>query len=93
MRQQFCSRLCSNTSRQKENQRHRKSGAYNRWRRAVVSRDGGRCRRCGGRGQVHAHHLRSWAENPDLRFDIDNGVTLCVECHEATHGRALTRRS
>lgn len=55
------------------------------WRREVFARDNYRCRRCGAGGKLQAHHLRSWVEAPDLRFDTDNGITLCVDCHAAEH--------
>lgn len=66
--------------------------AYRRWRAAVLARDERRCRRCGSdaagakRG-LHAHHVEPWSRAPELRFDVDNGLTLCEPCHTATHAR------
>ena len=36
--------------------------------------------------ELHVHHIKSWANNPDLRLDIDNAITLCVHCHAEAHG-------
>src|SRR6476661_10798099 len=36
----------------------RKSERYARWRRAVFRRDGYRCRTCGARAKIEAHHVR-----------------------------------
>lgn len=59
---------------------------YSVWRKQVLSRDNYTCNICGARGQrMHAHHLDSYARNPALRTDVDNGVTLCKECHDAFH--------
>jgi hypothetical protein len=53
------------------------------WREAVFNRDGYRCRDCGDASRLNAHHIIEWADDPAHRFDVDNGVTLCVECHAA----------
>ena len=52
------------------------------WRNAVLNRDGV-CRCCGVDKPQHleAHHIFSWKDYPDLRFNVDNGVTLCKWCH------------
>jgi hypothetical protein len=31
--------------------------------------------------RINAHHIWPWAEHPELRYDVSNGVTLCVSCH------------
>lgn len=33
----------------------------------------------------HAHHLNSWIDNPEQRYDPNNGVCICEECHNAFH--------
>lgn len=64
------------------------------WRLAVFARDGHQCQECGakcgnGKGvHLHAHHIKSFAHHPELRFDISNGVTLCKECHYKAHAHA-----
>jgi hypothetical protein len=58
---------------------------YRQWRRAVFERDGYRCQVCGITGTyLTAHHIQSFAYFPELRFIIDNGVTLCEPCHALT---------
>lgn len=55
------------------------------WRRLVFERDGYRCVECDDGGKLNAHHIKSWADHPDLRYDVENGVTLCIECHAKRH--------
>lgn len=33
----------------------------------------------------HAHHLNSWVDNPEQRYDLSNGVCICNYCHEDFH--------
>lgn len=61
---------------------------YRRWRRAVLRRDKFTCQHCGtprGNGRLHSHHIRPYAEHPELRYDVSNGITLCRACHTAAH--------
>ncbi len=65
----------------------RKSRQYIRWRYDVFSRDEFTCQRCGDDtgGNLNAHHKKPFAKYPKLRFAIDNGITLCVDCHREEH--------
>lgn len=73
-----------------ENKMIRHRTEYSDWRNAVFNRDNYTCQCCGannksGNGKsvyLHAHHLKNFADNPELRFDINNGITLCKECHD-----------
>jgi len=56
------------------------------WRKAVFERDDYTCNKCKGRGSyLNAHHKNSYDLFPELREDVDNGVTLCSECHTDFH--------
>lgn len=60
-------------------QKDRRSSAYVTWRRAVWERDGFTCRinddECSGR--IEAHHILGYTEHPKLRYEVNNGITLC----------------
>ena len=62
----------------------RRTREYRMWRARVIRRDG-RCVMCGAVKRRQAHHIEDGSHNPDLRFDVDNGVTLCAACHTAFH--------
>ncbi len=63
----------------------RNTPEYAKWRNAVFARDNHTCRKCGARGALHAQHILHWATHPHRRFDLINGLTLCVPCHAAKH--------
>lgn len=73
-----------------ETRRLRHSAAYAAWRTAVFTRDGYYCECCGRGpgGDLEAHHIRPWATEPRLRFSVQNGLTLCVACHDKIHSKA-----
>lgn len=56
---------------------------YRVWRSEVLKRDGRICQLCGGPGNV-ADHLKRFKEFPELRYESDNGRTLCQTCHRKT---------
>jgi len=67
-------------------ERNRSSKEYKEWRNRVFERDDYKCQKCGTRGVVlNAHHTREWALYPHLRYDLNNGVTLCIDCHKKCH--------
>lgn len=71
--------------RTSETRRLRTSLEYREWREKVFKRDYWTCRFCGKKGhELHAHHIKSWSKFPELRFDVNNGKTSCVPCHEKT---------
>jgi len=64
----------------------RKSPEYKLWRKAVFERDNYTCIWCGRRDKtIQADHIQEFSKRPDLRFAIDNGRTLCKECHIKRH--------
>lgn len=72
-----------------ENKKIRSSLEMKLWRISVFERDVFKCQVCQSvGGYLNAHHIRSFAHHPELRCDVNNGITLCVECHKLTHNHA-----
>ena len=65
---------------------NRNSDNYKRWRKEVYKRDGYTCQDCGTNKDLQAHHIKHWQGYPELRYEIDNGITLCRRCHLKAHG-------
>ena len=61
----------------------RSDPAYQNWVSQIKRRDGWKCRisnqDCSGYCIVH--HILSWKDYPELRYNINNGITLCQAHH------------
>lgn len=58
---------------------YRNNPAHHNWSLNVKNRDGWKCQisnsDCSGR--MEAHHILSWKNYPELRYQLNNGITLC----------------
>jgi len=66
--------------------RIRNLSKYKQWRIDVFTRDNYTCQLCNQNGgTLNAHHVQSFAEAIEYRFNVDNGKTLCESCHMNLH--------
>ena len=76
------------TDEERLKNRYRMSdGDFRTWANLIKDRDNYTCQVCGDNkgGNLNAHHLNAWNAFPEQRFDLDNGVTLCTDCHKEFH--------
>lgn len=60
----------------------RRSIEFKNWRGQVFKRDNWTCQLCGKMGvELHPNHIKKFADYPELRFELANGITLCSNCH------------
>lgn len=57
--------------------------SYKEWRKEVYKRDGFTCRIADNKcnGKIEAHHILGWVDHEELRYNINNGITLCHAHH------------
>jgi len=68
------------------NKRIRMGIEFRLWREAVFARDNWTCQKTKIRGgSLHPHHIQNFVQYPELRFAIDNGITLSKKAHEEFH--------
>jgi len=69
------------------NPKSRTDYEYYEWRRKVFEMCDYTCQNCFKRGghDLQAHHIKRFAKHPELRYDVNNGIIFCEECHEEEH--------
>lgn len=65
----------------------RNSPEYNHWKNEVKQRDGNACRRCNFESNLHVHHIKPFKKYPQFAVELDNGLTLCGNCHSLLRGK------
>jgi len=91
----FCSKECSNLYNSGINHYEWKEHLHDKneklalkqWALKIKERDGYTCQLCGetDRLTLEAHHMKSRQKFPELKFDFNNGITLCLKCHALQH--------
>lgn len=81
----YCSRKCMYDARFPWRSQKVRPNALRTWAKKVKDRNSNRCVECGEKTLLEAHHIFSQKDYPDLRYDLDNGITLCVSCHANKH--------
>lgn len=65
---------------------NRRYPEYTDWRKSVFERDDYTCCVCGEKGgRLNAHHLYGYDKYKELRTSLNNGITLCEQCHKSFH--------
>lgn len=69
---------------------HRSDLNNKQWSKGVKTKAKHTCDCCGyvgyeNDGYMRSHHLNNFKNNPNLRYDLNNGVCLCESCHNKFH--------
>jgi len=70
-----------------ENLKLRSKKVFLDWRLDILTRDNWTCQMPGCinfKSILHAHHIKTFADNPNERYNLSNGITLCESCHALT---------
>ncbi len=67
-----------------------KDPVYKQLRTKVLKRDNYTCQMCSKKGKrirLNVHHIIKWSTAASLRYDPDNSITLCKQCHDSITGK------
>ena len=70
---------------QPEHLKIRNSKEVREWKLECLERDNHTCQKCGEIEGLHIHHVKSFDEFSELRTVLENGITLCGDCHYEIH--------
>jgi 5-methylcytosine-specific restriction endonuclease McrA len=62
---------------------------YEQFRKDVLKRDKYKCKMpgCKSKIKLQVHHIKKWSRASALRYDTNNGITLCRHCHKLITGK------
>ena len=96
---QFCSKKCMDLWENHKNDEHLgqaknfgqvDKSRYKKWRHSVYNKFDRKCAICGTEDKkLHAHHVVRWADSVELRYEIDNSLLVCEDCHSMIHGYSI----
>ena len=91
----FCSHTCANEFNTGSNHYEYKEYLHDKhlklalkqWALHIKKRDNFTCQICGEttKEMLEAHHIKHRHLFPELQFDCNNGITLCLSCHAKEH--------
>jgi hypothetical protein len=91
----FCSKSCANNFNKGSNHYEWKEYLHDKnlklalkqWALKIKERDGYTCQLCKetDKNVLEAHHIKHKSKFPELQFDFNNGITLCLSCHALQH--------
>lgn len=68
-----------------ENEKIRHNIEMYLWRGSVIAKNNWTCQKCGAIDHLMAHHIQNFSKFIELRTSIENGITLCKNCHIDFH--------
>jgi len=96
LKQKYCTKECADKNgirysgeehwKFNPNKTQRDKVKQSEWSNEVLVRDNYTCQDCGQYGgDLHAHHIVSYKDCEELRWELSNGKTLCLKCHYKTY--------
>jgi 5-methylcytosine-specific restriction endonuclease McrA len=58
------------------------NNCYGKWRSLVLEKDKHMCKMCGSKDNLEVHHILPYKYFPHHKYNVKNGITLCVKCHD-----------
>jgi hypothetical protein len=77
---------------QKATSEIRRSYPYKEWSNLVKIKDWFKCRKCWSWEALHSHHIINFT-NEETRYDVNNWITFCRDCHEWFHKKFWYRNN